>query len=200
MRRAELSLGLVWLASATPLFLPLQSSWDRDLSLGALALLPWLAWASLPRAAQEARTGLALAPWLALPLAVLALALDRARELGWGASLVGVLGTGVLAVAFAWAALRSARVRRGRVLYASAWFTLVLGAPTLRLVLESVGAPLYGAASSWIAFLARTSPFAWWASVLHAPAAGELPALPWWPLALALLLALGAGRARAEGP
>lgn len=198
MRRAELGLGLVWIASAAPLFLELQESWDRDLSLSALALLPWLAWATLPRRAADARGDLALAPWLALPLLVLALALDRAREQTWSAALVAGLGSSALALLFALAAARSATARGPRALYAAAWFALVFGAPALSLALESVGAPLYGRASPFLEFLGRLSPFTWWRSVLHAPENLALAALPWWPAGLAALLLLVARRARAE--
>ncbi len=197
MRREGLGLVLVWLASATPLFLELQSSWDRELSLGALALLPWLVWATLPRTRERAGFDLALAPWLALPLAVLALALDRAREQAWAGALGAVLGSALLAGAFALAAARSARSARGRAAYATAWFALVLGAPALANVLESVGAPLYGRANGVLALVARLSPLEWWRTQIRAPGPAAGLAVPWLPLALAALLFVIAASARA---
>jgi hypothetical protein len=192
MSAAGLGLASVWLLSAAPLFLPWQAGWDRDLSLGALALLPWLVWASLPRGEVE-RPGIdALAPCLAAPLAVLGVGLDRARGLGWGEALVACGGAAFLALLYAWSASRCARTSRGRRVYAVGWFALIAGAPALARTLESVSGALSGPPPAWLAVCARPSPFSWWQSHLHARGPG--PALPWAALGLALLLVVLAGR------
>ena len=196
MSAAGLGLALVWLLSAAPLFLPWQAGWDRELSLGALALLPWLVWASLPRGAVE-RPGIdALAPCLAAPLAVLGVALDRARGLEWPDALLGAGGAAFLALLYGWSASRCARTSRGRRVYAAGWFALIAGAPALARTLESVGGALTGPAPGWLDVCARPSPFAWWQAHLHARGTGL--ALPWAALGLALLLVLLAGRERRE--
>src|SRR5258705_4934866 len=124
MSCAGLGLALVWLLSAAALFVP-QSSGSES-SPVALACLPWLVWATLPRARTEALALERLAPWLAAPLVVLALALARARGEEWGTAL-GCAGGSVLLAALYFAA---ARRGSGRI-YAWVWFALVAGAPLL---------------------------------------------------------------------
>src|SRR5258705_445645 len=75
MSSAGLGLALVWLLSAAPLFLP-QASGSSPV---ALACLPWLVWATLPRAQRDNGALEPLAPWLAAPLVVLSLGLARIR-------------------------------------------------------------------------------------------------------------------------
>ena len=164
MSRAGLGLALVWLLSAAALFLAPGSG-----AVPGLALLPWLAWATLPRSGAEPHALDALVPWLALPLATLALAL--------GASLVESAAVAALALLYFAAARACARSSRGRWIYAAAWFVLVAGAPLLAATLESVGAPLYGRAPHWLELGAQLSPLDW--SVASLPRA-----LPWAPLAL----------------
>jgi len=194
MDRAGLGLALVWLFSAAPLFLPWQATSARDLSPSALALLPWLVWATLPRTELEPKRPDALAIWLAAPLVVLGLALDRARDHSWADSLLVCGGAAVLVLAYAWSARRCARTRNGRRIYAGAWFALIAGAPALRATLEGVGGALFGPAPVWLHVCARPSPFSWWHGHLHVPASGPGPGLPWPAIGLALLLALCAGR------
>jgi len=194
MKRGGLGLALVWLLSAAPLFLPWQAISGRDLSPGALALLPWLVWATLPRSELDSRRLDALAVWLAAPLFVLGLALDRARDHTWSDSLLVCGGAALLVFAYAWSAQRCARTRRGRRIYAGAWFALIAGAPALRATFEGIGGALFGPAPVWLNVCARPSPLSWWHGHLHVPASGIGPGLPWAALGLALVLALLAGR------
>ena len=194
MSRAGLGLAAVWLLSAAPLFLPWQATSERDLSLGALGLLPWLVWATLPGPALERGTRDALAFWLAAPLAVLGFALDRARGHLWTDTLLTCGGSAVLALAYAWSARRCERTPRGRWIYATVWFVLIAGAPVLWMTLEGVGGALFGPVPVWLHICARPSPFSWWHGHLHLPASGPDPGLPWPALGLALLLPLLAGR------
>jgi len=187
MSCAGLGLALVWLLSAAPLFLP-QASGSSPV---ALACLPWLVWATLPRAPRDASALERIVPWLAAPLVVLSLALARARGEEWGTALGSAGGFVLLAV------LYFAAARRGSgKLYAWAWFALIAGAPLLARVLESTGAPLFGRAPRALELVAQVSPLTWWHERLH-PAVGAGPALPWVALALGAALWL-AGRAREE--
>jgi hypothetical protein len=192
MSCAGLGLALVWLLSAAPLFLPQASG--SDSSPVALACLPWLVWATLPRARTEAVALERIAPWLAAPLVVLALALARARGQEWGPTLASAGGCALLSGLYFAAARRA-----GHALYAWVWFALVAGAPLLARVLESVGAPLYGRAPRALELLAQLSPLSWPLERLAAPAPGAGLALPWLALALgaALWLARGVGEERA---
>jgi hypothetical protein len=179
MSRAGLGLALVWLLCAAPLFL--QHSPGGESARLALALLPWLAWASLPRCGSEPELLDRLAPWLALPLLVLAL--GRAAP----GSLAAAGALALLALLYFAAARRSARSVGGRRLYAAAWFALVAGAPLLAGALESAGAPLFGRPPGWLELLAQLSPLSCCAAPLRT-------GLPWMPLALGAGLWL-AGRA-----
>jgi hypothetical protein len=187
MSRAGLGLALVWLLSAAALFL--RAAADPGLSPVALACLPWLVWATLPRSGSEPAAQDALAAWLAAPLVVLALALERARGRELGAALL-VAGAFALLAGLYGAAAR----RPGRALYASAWFALVVGVPLLSRVLESAGAPLFGRAPRALEFAAQASPLGWSVARLQAPAAGAGLELPWTALGLGAALWL-AGRA-----
>jgi hypothetical protein len=182
MSCAGLGLALVWLLSAAPLFLPQASG--SESSPVALACLPWLVWATLPRGQCENAALERLAPWLAAPLVVLSLALARARGEEWGTAL-GCAGGCVLLAALYFAAAR----RAAGPLYACAWFALIAGAPLLARMQESAGAPRA------LALVAQVSPLSWWLARLHPPATGAELALPWVALALGAALWL-AGRAR----
>lgn len=176
MSLAGLGLALVWLLSAAALFLAQPAH-----ALPGLALLPWLAWATLPRSGAEAAQLDRLAPWLAAPLCTLALACGAApASLGEFAA---------VAFLYFFAARGCGRSGRGRTLYAAAWFALVAGAPLLARTLESAGAPLFGPPPRALEFAAQLSPLSW--SLSAAPLA-----LPWAPLALGAGLWL-AGRAAA---
>jgi hypothetical protein len=190
MSRAGLCLAAVWLLSAAALFLPQASA--RELSPMALAFLPWLAWATLPRARSGPEALDRLAPWLAAPLFVLALSLERARGHEWGPTLVAAAGCALLSGLY-YAAAR----RDGRRLYSGAWFVLVAGAPLLARTLESAGAPLFGRAPRALELLAQVSPLSWWLARLHTPLPGAALELPWMALALGAALWL-AGRALEE--
>jgi len=192
MSRAGLGLALVWLLSAAPLFLP--HVLGSEISPLALALLPWLAWASLPRAGSESELVDRLAPALAAPLVVLGVALERARGREWGTTLAAAGGLALLAVLYFAAARRTARSRAGQRLYACAWFALVAGAPLFARTLESAGAPSFGRAPGWLETTAQVSPLSFWLSRLHAGLPGAPIELPWTALALAAALWL-AGRA-----
>ncbi|MBK7643748.1 MAG: hypothetical protein IPJ19_11995 [Planctomycetes bacterium] len=191
-----LGLAVCWLLSAAVLFLPQQNGWERELSPVALALLPWLVWATLPRS--RGVTGLLdrLAPALAAPLAVLALALERARGHALAPALASAAAILALAVLFALAAERDARSVLGRRVYAVAWFALVAGAPLAVHTLESAGAPLFGRASNALALAAQLSPLSWWLGTLRA---GAGAGLPWIALALGAALWL-VGRALEARP
>jgi len=184
MSCAGLGLALVWLLSAAPLFLRQASG--SESSPVALACLPWLVWATLPRAKRESPALERLAPWLAAPLLVLSLALARARGEEWGTVIVCAGGCVQLAVLYFAAARRASGP-----IYACAWFALIAGAPLLAAVLGSAGAPRV------VGLAAQTSPLSWWLSRLHPPGAGAELALPWVALALGAALWL-AGRAREE--
>jgi len=192
MSRAGLGLALVWLLSAAALFLRQAS--DPGLSPVALACLPWLVWATLPRSGSEPAALDALAPWLAAPLVVLALALERARGHELGGALLVAGASALLAGLYAAAARRG---RRG--LYAAAWFALVAGAPLLARVLESAGAPLFGRAPRALELAAQASPLGWSVARLQAPAPGAGLELPWIALGLGAALWLACGRREARG-
>ena len=179
MSCAGLGLALVWLLSAAPLFLP-QASGGSPV---ALACLPWLVWATLPRARLEPGALEQLAPWLAAPLLVLSLALARARGEEWGTALASAGGCALLSFVYFAAARRAAGW-----IYAGAWFALIAGAPLLERVLGDAG-PLR--------LVAQVSPLSWWLARMHPPRAGAELALPWVALAFGAALWL-AGRAREE--
>ncbi len=191
MSCAGLGLALVWLLSAAALFLPQAAG--SECSPVALACLPWLVWATLPRARTEAVWLEQLAPWLAAPLLVLALTLARARGQDWGPALASAGGCALLAVLY-----HAAAQRAGRALYAWVWFALVVGAPLCLHTLESAGAPLFGRAPRALELLAALSPLSWWLERLQAPLPGAGLALPWLALGLgaALWLAGAMGEAR----
>jgi len=184
MSCAGLGLALVWLLSAAPLFLPQAAG--PDSSPVALACLPWLVWATLPKGRQDDAALARLAPWLAAPLLVLSLALARARGEEWGTAL-GCAGGSVLLALLYFAAAR----RAAGPIYACAWFALIAGAPVLARMLESTGEPRA------LALVAQVSPLSWWLARLHPTRAGAGIALPWIALALGAALWL-AGRAREE--
>ena len=192
MSRAGLGLALVWLLCAAPLFLPRVLG--SEVSPLALAILPWLVWASLPRSGSESGLVDRLAPALAAPLVVLALALERARGREWGVTLAPAGGLVLLALLYFAAARRTAASRAGRRLYALAWFALIAGAPLLAATLESAGAPLFGGPPGWLATATQLSPLSYWLTRLHTGLPGAALELPWVALALAAALWL-AGRA-----
>lgn len=149
-------------------------------ALAALALLPWIALAGMPRDASRAAAGplaRALAwPCLALPPCALAAALDaRAGRTGLAALLAG----GLLLVLLS--ALAAAAAGRARA-YGWLWLAWVPGAAALLVALRF--APLAGGeaapAPAWLAWLARAHPLAW----AWQPAQ---PAAPWPVVAAALL-------------
>jgi hypothetical protein len=180
MSCAGLGLALVWLLSAAPLFLPQAT----ESSPVALACLPWLVWATLPRTKSDPTALERLAPWLAAPLVVLALALARARGEEWGTALACAGGSVLLSVLYFAAARRAA----GWV-YACAWFALIAGAPLLARVLGSAGAPRA------LELVAQVSPLGWWLARLHPPAPGADLGLPWMASALGAALWLAKERA-----
>src|SRR5689334_24538220 len=98
MSAAGLGLALVWLLSAAPLFVPQASG--SESSPVALACLPWLVWATLPRGKSDSSALERIAPWLAAPLVVLALALARARGEEWGTALGCAGGCVLLALLY----------------------------------------------------------------------------------------------------
>ncbi len=130
-------------------------------SLAALALLPWLALAPLPRSLR-ARAPISPAPAdsafpalrealyvgaLALPPLALGAGLDLAR--GADASALSAAGAGgwLLLVLWVGAAAHAGRTSRARAAFAWLWFVLLPGAAALRLALAWVPLRAGGAAS-----------------------------------------------------
>lgn len=166
------------------------------LSLAALALLGWVALAGLPRRARapvdaDAGAGAWAVLGLALPALALGAALDLgaglaaaevARTLGWGLALVALLAAGADRAARARAALRR--------LHGALWLALVPGLAVLPAV-ALWGTSSAPAGASWVAL----SPLGWIARrALEASAErGTLPAAPVAALALAAALAALAG-------
>jgi len=171
-------------------------------SLAALALLPWLALASAPRAKPEPSRGRATlyVAACALPPLALGAGLDLARGAD-GARLAVACGAGwtllVLWTAAAECASGSARARLG---FALAWLVLVPGAAALRVALAWVplqeGGPRTGG-GAWFGL----DPLVWchrWARAegLGAPPSG---ALALGAAALVLLAVLFRSRPVPEG-
>ncbi len=130
-------------------------------SLAALALLPWLALAPLPRSS-GARAPLGAAPAaaafpalrealyvgaLALPPLALGAGLDLAR--GADARVLSATGAGgwLLLVLWVGAAAHAARTTRAQAAFAWSWFVLLPGVAALRLALAWVPLRAGGAAS-----------------------------------------------------
>jgi hypothetical protein len=160
----------LWLVSAAPLFLPGASQSLAPCSVSALWATPWLLYLTAPRArsprvgSQPGAWGLSLLQVLLalLPLLVLVLCFDRAlegRPIWIGAT---VLLTALLAAPWILARHLARSSERAERFVSGAWFAIVLGAPLLRASLELGGAPLLGAAPSWLARgLCPLSPLAW---------------------------------------
>ncbi len=181
-------MALRWLAAAFALALlvPLLEGLVPGLflargSLAALAMLPWLALAPLPRkhgADAGPFRGALFVGCLALPPLALAAGLDLARGAEPRAHALSVVGAWLALVLWVGAAERAAGVARARRAYAGLWLVLVPGAAALRLALA--WAPLSQAragsgSSAWFAL----DPLVWchrWArpSGFEAQAALEL--------------------------
>jgi hypothetical protein len=177
------------------------------LSLAALALLGWVALAGLPRPGRVDRPGsvdrgagpdteTGAGAWAVLGLALPALALGAALDVGSGLAAVEVartVGWGLALVALlALGADRAARARAGRQrLHGALWLALVPGLAVLPAV-ALWGTSSASAGASWVAL----SPLGWTARrALEASAErGTLPAAPVAALALAAALAALAGR------
>ena len=182
--------GCVWLLSCLPIALPsLYPPAEISLataSILGLAALPWIAWAGIPWRDSAERPLATVA--LALPPLSAALAIDLGRGEALPAALLAALATvamiGLLGLA-------ASRTSRARLVGASdlAWLALVPGLAMLRVSLEIGGAPTFGRAPGWLAFVAGASPVAW---------AWRPSASPWPAIAVCAVLAALARVGRSE--
>jgi hypothetical protein len=182
-----------WVLSAVPFFV--DASAFAGLSRAALAAVPWLAYAGLPRREREdGSSGIAFELALFAPALALGAWLDAAGGLA-RVDLYAITGGSVVCAGLsAFAARACARQPATRALYAIAWFTLVAGIPILRATLVLGGATLFGHGPAWLAAIARVSPLQWVLSCLPAEAAHEWPFAPIALLAALCLFALVAAR------
>ncbi len=118
-----------WFLAVLPLVLATELEVAAPGGHVALALLPWMALAGLPRSASSERSnGAALVLALLLPSAVFAARLDVAAGVGPGPVLL-VLGVGFAVVLLlGWAAERGAR---GGPFHGAGWWLFVAGPPIL---------------------------------------------------------------------
>lgn len=171
----------------------------------ALAALPWIAYAGIPRPSERADRGfksvarelafetalfvppLALGAWIDV-----ALGMTHAAAASFAALIVGVC------LALGAAARVAARSERGNLVFRIVWFAAILVAPILAGALTLGGAPRFGAAPPWLSFAASASPIGWIVACLRtSDAAPEFP----WATAIVVLASLAIGfvaRGRAE--
>lgn len=179
-----------WLVSALPFVLP--EPWFEGVSRVAWSALPWIAWASLPRARGDAAPVSSALVALALALPVLATAawIDRAH--GADPLALALVLAGAVVVAAAWGlAAQVAASARARKAHAAAWCVFVLGIPLLSAALVLGGASTFGPAPAPLAWLARASPLAWACGWLDASALAQvrLALAPLASIAVALAVA-----------
>lgn len=188
-----------WILSAAPFFL--DAGAFEGLSRAALAALPWIAYAGLPRRDRgDALAELAFECALFAPPLVLGLLHDLALGMERAHAAVLVAGSVACALLAALAARESARTQAARTLYTVAWCVLVAGIPVLYAALVLGSASAIGTAPAWLAQIARASPIEW--SVANLALDGDAPAWPFVPAALCAALfvfaLLAARRADAE--
>jgi hypothetical protein len=209
-RRAPRTVGLVWFASAAPFLIEPFTSPGRlaGVSRAALAALPWIAWAGLPRARPSSAGGALLDLALCLPPIALGSWTDLASGIPRGDVVLVAASSALLVLALALAARWASRSRPALRAHAITWLVLVAGIPLLCAALELGGAPLHGPVPAWMAWVARASPIAWIVARLDASAvmsgpastsavtSGSVAALAGVVLLALALLAIGAAGAR----
>jgi hypothetical protein len=220
---------LVWLASALPFLMEpfLAEGRLAGISRAALAALPWIAWAGLPRAGTSSReivrapsvakgapstsaksappspdevTPLAGALFdvaLCLPPIALGAWIDIAYGIARSQAAFVAASSALLVLVLSLAARLAARSDVSLRRHAIVWTLFVVGLPLLRGALELGGAPAFGAMPEWITWISRASPLAWIVARLDATTPSSAAALGAFLTAL-LLLSIGAGFARAS--
>ncbi len=189
---------LCWFLSAGPFVL--DAGAFAGASRAALAALPWVAWAGLPRRdAAGGWRGVACELALFAPPLVLGAALDVqggvAPELVWRVA----CGSALCATTLAGAARAASAARRTRLGYAVAWLVLVAATPLAAGALTWFGSSGFGAPPGWLAALVAASPIAW--LVERLPAAAPASGAGWAVLVTLLVCVATAwiGRAAPRG-
>lgn len=179
---------VAWCLACAPF--ALSESTFGGVSRTALAALPWIAYAGLPRAPAQGRERIVAALAFEVALFLPPVALGAWIDLAFGSPTRGVATIAgaslVLGCLLALAARLSERTAGARQAFAGAWFFAVALGPFLAGALCLGGAPRFGPAPPWLSFAAHASPLGW---LLAALDARELaPALPWAALAAVLVL------------
>jgi hypothetical protein len=138
----------------------------------ALAILPWLVAAGIPRIAAIDREAARTRNWtplaLALPCAALGLRLDVASGFDLKERLLVAAVSLVLALVLTVAARRAARSPAAHTRHAIAWLVLVPGLPLLVVTLREAGRPLLGEPIGALVAIANATPIAWlWREIVE---------------------------------
>lgn len=183
-----------WILAAAPFFA--DASAFEGSSRAALAALPWIAYAGLPRRERgDGLAGLAFECALFAPPVALGAWYDAASGMETSDLLVVAGGSLACAALSALAARECARTSAARALYTVAWFTLVAGVPILLATLVLGGSGASGPGPDWLATVARASPLSWsFASLASGPNAQHLPFAPAALLAALIAFAFLAAR------
>lgn len=152
----------------------------------ALAAMPWLALAGLPRRLGDGREELALGVELGCALPLLGLGAWLDLRAGSGARELGITALGALALFLPLCLAR--RRARGAPLHGLAWLALVPGGPALCYALSGAYEPAL--------LLGQASPLGWSWERARSTAETGWEGLPLAPLAAVLALAIAAGAAR----
>ncbi len=187
---------VTWILSAAPFFF--APSAFEGVSRAALAALPWIAVAGLPRRDRGGGFGgIAVEIALLVPPLALGARLDLAAGMERAHLGLIVAASLVFTAALSFAAREAASERRARGLYAWLWFAFVAGVPILCATLALGGASLFGPPPAILARIAAASPLQWICARL--PVDELASAIPYLPLAtLVLLVSLGLLAARAR--